>query len=66
MPGLVCTDDLVLCGESKEDLRAMVEWFVEVCRKRAMKINASKSKEMVLRREWSVCFGQIRYRWSRM
>ena len=24
---------LVLCSESEEDLRAMVGWFVEVCRR---------------------------------
>ena len=31
LPGLLHADDLVLCGESKEDLRAMVGRFVEVC-----------------------------------
>ena len=30
LPRLMYTDDLVLCGESKEDLRAMVESFVGV------------------------------------
>ena len=47
MPGLLYTDDF-LCGESEEDLRAMVERFVEVYRRRCMKINAGKSKVMVL------------------
>ena len=32
LPGLLYADDLVLCGESEEDLRAMVGCFVEVCR----------------------------------
>ena len=32
LPGLLYTDDLVLCGESEEDLRAMMGRFVEVCR----------------------------------
>ena len=32
--GLLYLDDLVLCGESEKDLRVMVEWFAEVCRKR--------------------------------
>ena len=39
VPGLLFTDDLVLCGESEEDLRAMVLRFVEVC-KRCLKVNA--------------------------
>ena len=30
LPGLLYADDLVLCGESEEDLRVMVERFVEV------------------------------------
>ena len=27
-------DDFVLYGESEEDLRAVVGWFAEVCRRR--------------------------------
>ena len=42
-------DDLVLCGES-EDLRAMVGHFVEVCG-RGLKVNAGKSKVMVMNGE---------------
>ena len=38
---------MVLCGES-EDLKMMVERFVEVCRRRGLKVNANKSKVMVL------------------
>ena len=34
LPGLLHADDLVLCGVSEEDLREMVEWFVEVYRRR--------------------------------
>ena len=30
LPGLLYSDDLVLCVESEEDLRAMVGCFVEV------------------------------------
>ena len=30
LPGLLYADDLVLCGESEEDLRAMVGSFVGV------------------------------------
>ena len=51
LPGLLYADDLVLCGESKENQRAMVECFVEVCRRRRLKINAGKSKMILLNRE---------------
>ena len=42
------TDDLVLCGESDEDLRAMMGSFTEVCRRRGLNVNACKSKVMEL------------------
>ena len=48
LPGLLCADDLVLCGELEEDLRAMIGHFVEVCRRRGLKVDAGKSKLMVL------------------
>ena len=48
MPGLLYADDLVLCGESDEDLKAMVERFIELCRKRGLKVHAGKSKMMML------------------
>ena len=41
-------DDLILCGESEEDLKVMVGRFVEVCRRKGLKINADKRKVMVL------------------
>ena len=47
LPDLFYANDLVLCGESEEDLRAMVGRFVKVCR-RYLKVNAGKSKVMVL------------------
>ena len=48
LPGL-------LCGELEEDLRAMLGCFAEVCR-RCLKINAGKSKVMVLVGvEWLEC-----------
>ena len=31
-PDFLNADDLFLCGESKEDMRAMVRRFVEGCR----------------------------------
>ena len=48
MSGLSYADDLVLCGESEENLRAMVECFVEVCRRKSLKVNAGKNMVMVL------------------
>ena len=40
--------DLVLYGEPEEDLRAMTEHFVEVCRRRGLKVNAGKNNAIVL------------------
>ena len=51
MSGLSYADDLVLCGESEENLRAMVECFVEVCRRKSLKVNAGKNMVMVLNGE---------------
>ena len=47
LPGLLYADNLVLCGEPEEDLRAMVESFVGV----GLKANAGKSKVMMLNGE---------------
>ena len=41
----------VLFGESEEDLKAMVGRFVEVYRRRGLKINACKSKVTVVNGE---------------
>ena len=43
LPVLLYADDLVLCGESEEDLKGMVGRFAEVCRRRGLKVNACKS-----------------------
>ena len=51
LPGLLYANNLVLCGESEEDLRAMVGRSVELCRRRGLKLNAGKSKLMVLNKE---------------
>ena len=48
MPDLLYADDLGLCGEWKEDLKVMVRRFVEVCRRGGLKVNAGKSKVVVL------------------
>ena len=64
MLGLCYTVDLVMCDESEEDLRAMVGRFVEVCKRRGLKINEGKSKVMVLGGEeglkFEVCIYVIR------
>ena len=44
-PGLLYADDLVLCGELEEDLRVMVGWFAEVCKRRGLNVNAGKSSD---------------------
>ena len=51
MPGLLYADDLVLCDESENYLRAIVERFTEVCRVRGLKFNPGKSNVMVLNGE---------------
>ena len=51
LPGLLYADDFVLCVESEENLRVMVGWFTEMCRRRGLKVNASKSKVMVMNGE---------------
>ena len=43
--------DLVLCGEPEEDLKVMMGQFVEVCKRRSLKVNADKIKGMVLGEE---------------
>ena len=62
LPRLSYADDLVLYGESEEDLRIMVGCFVEVGR--GLKVNAVKSKVMVLggekELECEICIDRIR------
>ena len=47
LPGLLYVDGLILC-ESEEDLGVKVGRFVEVCRRRGLKVNADKSKVVVI------------------
>ena len=51
MLGFLYADDLILCGELEEDLRVIVESFVELCWRRVLKVSAHKSKVMVLNGE---------------
>ena len=64
MPGLFHAGDLVLCGEPEETLRAMVGRFAKVCRRRGLKVNASKSKVILFGGEegfeYEVCLDGIR------
>ena len=46
-----CMQMTWFCVGLQENLRVMVEWFVEVCRRRGLKINAGKSKMIVLNGE---------------
>ena len=45
--GLLYAPDLILCGEFEEDLRVMVVFFIEVCKK-DLNVNGDERKEMVL------------------
>ena len=51
LPGLLYADDLVLCGKLEKDLKVMVGWFAEVCRRIGLKVNAGKIKVMILNGE---------------
>ena len=66
LPGFLYADDLVLCSESVEDLRAMVGRFAEVCRRRGLKVNVGKSKVLELGGKeelgCEVCVGEIHLR----
>ena len=44
-------DDLVMFGESGQDLRAIVGCFIEVYRRRGLEVNAGESKVLLLRGE---------------
>ena len=44
LTGLLYADDLVLCGELEEDLRLIMERFIELCMRRDLKVNAGKAK----------------------
>src|SRR5678815_251081 len=47
-PYLLYADDLVLCGESEESLKGLVERFGSVCKRRGLKVNVDESKVMVV------------------
>ena len=39
LPGLLYADDLALCGDSEEDLKAMVGQYAQVFRRRELKFD---------------------------
>ena len=51
LTGLLYADDLVLCGKSKEDLKAIVGRFVEVGKRKCLKVNAGKNEVVILNGE---------------
>ena len=51
LPSLLYADDLILYGESEEDLRMMVRRYAKVYRRGLRKVIAGKSKVMVLNEE---------------
>ena len=59
-------DDMVLCVEGEENLMTMVGYFVEMCRRKGLNVNADKSKVMVLGGveglEWEVLVNEMRWR----
>ena len=48
LPCLLYVDVLVLCSDQEEELRVMVERFVDVSWRRDLKVNIGKSKVTVL------------------
>ena len=51
LTGLLYADDIALCGELKEDLRAVIRQFFEVCRRSGLKYKGGRSKMMLLNGE---------------
>src|SRR5678816_4652422 len=46
---------MILCGESEESLRGLVERFGRVCKRRGLKVNVDKSKVMVVSEDNPQC-----------
>ena len=54
MLSLLYADDFYLCGESEEDVKAIVGRCIVLCRRRGLKLNRAESK-VVGEEEESVC-----------
>ena len=52
---LLYADDLVLCGESEESLRGLVERFGRVCKRWGLKVNVDRSKVMIVSEDSPRC-----------
>ena len=48
LPGLLHAENWIFCGVAEEDLKVMMRRFVEVCRRRGVKVNKNKNKVMVI------------------
>ena len=48
LPGLLHAENWIFCGVAEEDLKVMMRRFVEVCRRRGVKVNENKNKVMVI------------------
>src|SRR5678816_226342 len=46
---------MILCGESEESLRGLVERFGRVCKRRGLRVNVYKSKVMVVSEDNPQC-----------
>ena len=44
LTGPLYADDLVLCGESEEEVKVIVGRFADVCRRRGLKVNAVRAR----------------------
>src|SRR5678815_4456267 len=55
VPYLLYADDLVLCSESEESLRGLVERFGRMSKSRGLKVNVDKSKVMVVSEDSPRC-----------
>src|SRR5678815_4489350 len=55
VPYLLYANDLVLCGESEESLRGLVERYGRVFKRRGLKVNVDKSKVMVVSEDSPRC-----------
>ena len=51
MPRLLFADDLDVCGESKENLKAMLGRLFEMYRRKGLKVNSDKRKVIVMNGE---------------
>ena len=59
LPVLLYAEDLVLSGESEEDLKALVGCFLELCRRGSLKVNEGDSAELKEGLECDVCVDGI-------